>query len=279
MNRFFLKLFVHLMMKSIHDALVTLDEPTHSYRVSTEPDLTFTSVTTWLAEFFTPFDADAVAADLAAKGTSKKYGKFTKEEILQQWLTIADVGTEVHKQIETYILTGQVPAHDKAFHGYQWLLLNIGQDPNIVLYPEVKLFSAKYQIAGTVDLLIHKKDEDRWIIADWKTNASIPANSFGNKYGTKPATATMADSKLNKYALQMSIYSYILETEYGVSPENRILLHLLEKPTVEFVTGVNPIQTEYLKHTVIEMLADRERQQALGDLFNVDQPVLLIEDL
>ena len=51
-------------MNNILDKDITLDRDTHIYSLLSNPDLTFTSVTTYIDNFFEKFDAERVAKKL-----------------------------------------------------------------------------------------------------------------------------------------------------------------------------------------------------------------------
>ena len=95
----------HPRDKNLH-----FDEPTHKYTILTDPDSSYTSVTTWNHSHFSHFDADAVI-DKMMKGknwndpTYKYYG-MTREEIKKMWDKKRDEssgsGTKMHNDIEKY---------------------------------------------------------------------------------------------------------------------------------------------------------------------------------
>ena len=259
------------MKKDIHNQdVITLDEPTHQYKVDSAPHLRYTSVTTFIGEFFGEFDADGIAEKLAAN-TTGKYGTKTKEQILAGWTAIADRGTAVHNELENYLdawrdnLNMPTLIDTKAKHGQMWIEEMF--ESHYIPYTEVKVYSNQYQLAGTVDLLLYNPDSDRWVMADWKTNAKIDTSSWGGKKGVHYATRLLDDCKLNKYALQMSLYQYLLESEYGIKIDGRYLVHLLPKQTMKFPLGVKTFETEYLKPNVEKMLEDRLDKKHRGELF------------
>jgi len=259
------------MTKDIHNQdLITLDEATHQYTVKTAPHLRYTSATTFIGEFFRGFDADGIAEKLAAKQTGK-YANKSKKQILAGWTAIADRGTEVHLELENYLDAWRenkpLPEIEdiKAQHGRMWIEEMF--EPHYVPYTEIKLFSNQYQIAGTVDLLIHNPDTDQWVMADWKTNSKITTSSWGGKKGIHYATRLLDDCKLTKYALQMSLYQYLLESEYGIKINNRVLVHLRPKQTMTYPLGVKTYETEYLKANVEKMLEARMEKKLAGELF------------
>ena len=52
---------------------------------------------------------------------------------------------------------------------------------------------------------------------DWKTSKRINSKAYKNKKGNHPVTANIDDCNFNHYALQLSLYRYILETYYDLN--------------------------------------------------------------
>ena len=87
----------------------------HEYRLKSDPKFRFTSCTTFIKQFFTPFDADAVAEKLV--NTVPKYRNNTVDELKAQWQASADHGTKIHEELENYILHGREPSEPKSLVG------------------------------------------------------------------------------------------------------------------------------------------------------------------
>lgn len=263
-------------MKNLFDQdEIHLNEETHTYTVKSAPHLKFESATTWIKSYFNPFEKEKIAHK-CAKSSSGKYAAYnTVEEVLQKWSDIADRGTAVHKTLEDYALYHNEgrpkdfpePKDPKAYNGLCWLKENI--EPHYKLYPEMMVFSIDLQLSGTIDLLIHEPIKDKWIMADWKTNSSINKSSWGNKKGIHYATRFLDDCNYTHYSLQMSVYQWILEKEYGFGEkiEDRILLHLRPKQTRKFPQGVKEFHTPYLNYNVQKMVENRRERKRNKELF------------
>ena len=211
------------MNNNIDDSLVFLEESTHTYSLKDNQDVEFTSVTTYVSEFFEKFDQLKIAKKLI--NTNIKYAHRTVEDIISDWDKARDYGTFVHKQIEDQ-LTGVSEATDlRAQYAVKWLneFLN---NRNHDLYAEKIIFSKELQIAGTMDILIRLKDSNEYVIIDWKTNKKLSKKSFNHKMGTHPLTSNIEDCKYNVYAFQLSLYRYILEEYYGIKIKQQIIAHI-----------------------------------------------------
>lgn len=257
---------------------IFLDEPTHTYEVLSHPHLKFTSATTFIGEFFEPFDDIGIAEELAEKDSGRYADYDTPEQILKKWDDISARGTAVHEELENWCFAwnGTPEGEEvdspitftRAKHGVEWLKSVL--EPHFILFPEVKLFSPSLQIAGTLDLLIYEPKEDLWVIADWKTNRKISTSSWKGKKGIKNATRLLDDCKINTYGLQMSLYRWILENEYGFNTDNilkQILVHLRPKQTRYYPLGVKEFHTPYLSSNIEKMVEYRLEMKERGDLF------------
>lgn len=225
------------------------DEASHKYWLESNPDIKFTSTTTFIGKFFEVFNAPKIASKLVK--THPKYQHMTVKELLRTWNKTATHGTKVHNEVEKYILgdlSYTALSEPKARHAVDWIEDTFDRERHI-LYPEVKLYSKELQISGTVDLLAYDKEKDLYLIGDWKTNKKITKTAYGGKTGTHPATYKVEDCKFNKYALQMSLYRYMLEQEYGVDVKRQILVHLFEK-------GKKPHFTPYMESVIQEMIKE-----------------------
>lgn len=263
-------------MKDLFDQnAISLNEDTHVYTVKKAPHLKFESVTTWIKSYFNPFEKEKIAQKCANSNSGKYAAYDTVEEVLKKWNDIADRGTEVHLTLEDYCAYHNKgipeefpePRDPKAYNGLCWLREYL--EPHYRLYPEMKVYSIDLQLSGTIDLLIHEPEQDRWIMADWKTNSSISKSSWGNKKGVHYATRFLDDCNYNHYALQMSVYQWILEKEYGFDGkiEDRILLHLRAKQTRKFPEGVKEFHTPYLNYNVQKMVEARRERKRNKELF------------
>ncbi|MEA2037418.1 MAG: PD-(D/E)XK nuclease family protein, partial [Nanoarchaeota archaeon] len=184
------------------------------------------SVTTKLKDFF-PFDAKKVAEELAERrGTHAAL-------ILEEWRKIRDNGTYTHLLAEKICNGDKLCAEEleKAKHVVQFLK----DHPNFqILDSEVRVFSKKYNIAGTVDLMLLNKENNKLYLLDWKTS---------NKEIEKDEHWSMAQGILNElphnkfyqYSMQVAIYSFILKEEYSIEIYDSLLVHLRNDQTYKVI--------------------------------------------
>jgi len=258
-------------MELLKQDRISLNEETHTYTVKGAEHLTFESCTTFIGDFFSPFEAEKIATKLA-KSKKGKYKDKNKKEILDFWDEIADEGTFVHKEVEDWChgwnnLKEVKVKKTKSKHAVLWLQDNL--EGHYKLFPEVKVFSKELQLAGTIDLLIYEPNENLWVMVDWKTNSKIATTAWGNKKGTHYSTRLIPDCNFNKYALQMSLYSWLLKEEYGIDIYERYLIHLRPQQTVYYPLGVKEYKTPYMKSNIEKMVEYRLEQKKNGNLFKL----------
>ena len=192
-------------------------------------------VTSFVGSFFTPFDAKGMARKLSKLPWAKAQGK-TMKTFLTEWKQSGEDGTEVHKLLEKYVLgeldiTEETLAPIKAQQGFRWFdkYEEIIQ-PEMVL-PERRVHSDKYLLAGTVDLCLHMQGNGVYV-CDFKTNKDL-TRTYNKDMGLGPCS-DLADTKLNHYYLQLNIYAFLLETEYGYDVLGMKIVHLKEDGVVEY---------------------------------------------
>jgi len=231
------------MTNKIIDNNIKLELDTHTYKLVHDPTAKFISSTTFIHHFFEPFEKEKVAENLI--NNVPKYKDMTKEELFTDWGKSASLGTEIHEQMEDFILTGEKPDHPKGRRGAEWVHKRV--DSKYILLPEVIIYSTKIGIAGMIDLLVEDPDTNEYVIIDWKTNKQIRTTAYKSKTGSHPATADIEDCNFMQYSLQLSLYRYILESYYNVKIKNCFIVHLKDDTAVEY-------KCPYLKTTIEKML-------------------------
>ena len=200
---------------------IYLEEDTHTYIVQ-DCDIQFTSVTEFINNFFEPFNEIKIATKLSKM---HKYQHLSVAEILKDWEKRRDRGTIVHKEIEDYLKNKNegLELDLKSIQGIDFLK-NKCINNNNLLFPEVKIYSKKLKIAGTIDLMIYNKQTNRIYLIDWKTNAQIKTKGY--KKGIVFPANQIDDCSFNRYNLQLSIYQYIIENFYNAQVDGLYIIHL-----------------------------------------------------
>lgn len=202
------------------------------------------SPTTILKKYSHPFDPDGkILAKCAAREGVKP------EELKAKWRKMGDDsvvrGHSIHDSFEQYVKTGQIQK-DGNEDIIQDFKERVQVDLSGKLYPEVTLFDLDFGIAGRTDL-VHNWWGNIVDCLDFKTNkkGNISKYSFG-KFMYAPLQH-IPDAKFFHYELQLSMYSFMLESK-GYCPRNLALLWINPERKIEKM----PLQ--YRRNDVVNML-------------------------
>ena len=192
------------------DDRIIFHKADHSYSVN---GVYLESVTTFVSNCFPKFDMR-----LHAKQKSEKTG-VSFEFIFNKWKEMGiesrNLGTAMHSKIENYYLGNDSEETDA------YKLFKIFAD-KVELKPyrtEWSVYDWEHKIAGTIDFVDYQNGE--YIIYDWKRSEKIIENGMPvkiNKYGEKGnyPLEHLDNTPYYHYALQLSLYKYILEKNYGI---------------------------------------------------------------
>lgn len=201
------------------DSRILFDAVRHMYTaIGTDGRQTLCeSVTTVVEDLFDKFDADYWAR---RKATPGRPADVLKAEWEAKGRAAREKGTRMHDRIERHYL-GEEPDEEALADGAFRNFLRFAEKIQLRPYrSEWRIFSEKYRIAGTLDFLAF--DGSGFAIWDWKRSSKIvdcdgcPITE--DRYG-KHAHAPIwhiPDTVYHHYALQLSLYRYILESEYGI---------------------------------------------------------------
>ena len=213
------------------DPNFVFEEGSHTYRYR---DIQFDSVTTFLKKFKEPFNRDYWIKEKARqRGVDPSV---IENEWTEAGNKATSLGSRVHKWIEDF-WSGENPElpEDADFLErvnkfksiYELKFKNL-----IPLKSELKIFSRKWRIAGTIDQPFLMWDSSRnkmiFIIGDWKTNKEFKHDEHPKgryKKLLRPFN-TLYENHHNEYSIQISLYRLILEEELGIETESGFLVHI-----------------------------------------------------
>jgi hypothetical protein len=219
-------------LASIHphprDQFISFIEETHIYLITDVDDTAlgnYTSVTTFIHSLFPKFDAPSVIQKMmrSPNWSASKYFGMTTEDITQQWEdkknTSAQSGTLMHKSIEEFY-NGNLTGIDTIEYEYfldfhKNIILPNGYRP---YRTEWCVYDIDTKIAGSIDMVYQLKEGDdvNLAIYDWKRVENI---RFSNTYTCANSPfKNIPDCNFYHYSIQLNIYRYILEKNYGKKP-------------------------------------------------------------
>lgn len=222
------------------DDRIQFFEEGHVYIVD-GADRDYISTTTIIHQFFPEFDADSVIKKMMASNswpTSKYHGR-TADEIKNQWKEMAEIasrlGTDLHRNIESFYndQSHQFPdkkefSHFRNFHDTRI------RDRFIPYRTEWCIFDEESKICGSIDMVCALPDDPSSVhIFDWKRSKEIKTdNRWSN--GKYPFDR-LPDCNFSHYSLQLNLYKWILEKNYGkkVRGMTIVILHP-DQPSFEY---------------------------------------------
>lgn len=226
------KIEIERKLEFFKDGRFTFHEESHVYRYG---GVKYDSVTTFLKTFKEPFNKE-----FWSKKKAVERGVDTSV-ILNEWKvkadTATDLGSRVHKYIEDFWCgIRESPADDDSEYTRRvnkFLDLYSRKFTTLVpLKPELRIFSRKWRLAGTIDQPFLFWDSIRekvfLIIGDWKTNGEFKDDSHPKgKYKKllRPFNH-LYENHHNEYSIQISMYRLILEDELGIETEGGFLCHI-----------------------------------------------------
>ena len=274
---------------------VAFREHDHSYHsVDPAEEIRWIGATTFVGHFKEPFDAPLRAKKSSKNRKSKWYG-LTPDEILEIWdsgnRNSRELGSWYHNQRETDTLSldtlqrhgRDIPIFKPIFVGD----MKHAPEQRLVegIYPEHFVYLKSAGICGQADRVeVVNGVVD---VFDYKTNKEIKREGFTNWEGRVSTlsgpVSHLDDCHFYHYALQLSIYLYIILKHNPLYKPGKLVLHHIVfevdsydkydnpiyKRTPEgdpIVKEIVPIEVPYLRTEVISMIhyLDENRDEILA---------------
>ena len=246
-------------------------EENHTYTYKDKP---ISIGATGLIEQYTQdFDAEAVAEKVAIRDNK------TIQEVLDEWeyknKFACEKGSTCHEYAQCLWSGNDFDRGD--FDGSKEYLqavdkiesqadrfYNDYQDHLEHLADEFVIGSEEYDIASAIDHLFINKLTGGLVLVDYKTNSDIRKNERYAKQMKVPLQH-LKNTTLNHYAIQLSIYKYLVEKYTDITIEEFFIVYMSEN-----IKSYEIIEVPYLKNEVIKILENR-RVENMNSV-----PVLLI---
>lgn len=221
------------------DELITFEEESHTYTVAGVGNMT--PVSTVIAQFFNPFDAEQASLRKCC-GDAVAAARL-REEWEAKGTFASQVGTFLHEQIENYLNSKTKPSTlicDVEYNGkyvQQKRKIDISKEwsyfrafDEATTYEPFRtewcIFDKDARIAGTVDLICARPD-GTYELYDWKRSTKIDPNETNPWSRGLNGLEHLSDTSYYHYCLQQNLYRYILQKNYGIkiSRLNLVVLH------------------------------------------------------
>jgi hypothetical protein len=217
---------------------VIFNEAAHSYTsVDPSENIIWTSVTSLVGNFKQPFDAAAVAKRVTKNKKSKWFG-IPAKEIEAIWKGESEramgLGTFYHNQREDDLCSlASVQREGLNLPVYAPIVqedgdkISPGQRLDDGIYPELMVFLKSASVCGQSDLV--EVVNGKVNVIDYKTNKEIKMKSYVNWEGISQKLSSplghIEDCSFNHYALQLSIYMYIILKHNPKLKVGNIMIH------------------------------------------------------
>ena len=209
-------------LKSVHpfpsDKQIQFDEESHTYTV--DGLLVPLSVTGLIHQYACVFDPSAAIQNMRTE-TRQSYsdrGLVTEEDILRAWQKNGRVqrnrGTLMHFHIEQYLNGCAIePPWSPEFEQFLALHEQLLRDQQIPFRTELTVYSKSLNVAGQIDA-IFKQVDGTFALWDWKRCKLL---RYDSRSQMKEPLEHLPDVNAWQYFLQLNIYRFILQEDYGLS--------------------------------------------------------------
>jgi hypothetical protein len=242
-----------LATKNCHDRdqYIQFFEEGHKYVVLFEPQIRYTSVTTWNHSHFPHFDADAVISNMMkGRGWKEghKYWGLTADQIKAMWSNnasaVSGAGTDLHFEIECFnnesrldcdytnkelyalYISNHHDTHESRPLEWQYFINFVKDFPNLKPFrTEWIIYNEDVKISGSIDM-VYENQDGTLSIYDWKRAKNITRVNNFNRFALTPQICHLPDSNFWHYALQLNTYKAILEAKYSRTVRDLFLVRL-----------------------------------------------------
>jgi len=239
-----------------NDGLIIFDEKEHVYYYENKPLI---SVTQFIKEYTEPFNSLFASNSKVKKNIKNKEGISNPINLRKYWKLgserSATLGTASHIFAQMYMLDrNTIPKTN-----YEIAIVNaikkLEENWEIIVQENI-VYSLEYMIAGSIDLILKNKTTNEYAVGDWKTTEDLI-----KYYDMLKEPFNIHDSALNKYSIQLDIYSIL--SSYNIPNKNRIIIKLNSDSSFEFYAPNNKNKNTILPYTLdkTKMALDIYKQQ------------------
>jgi len=256
-------------------------EKDHSYVTSDNPDFVWTSVTKLIGLYKEKFDQKKVAAKVVKNKKSKWYG-MKPEDVIAIWNNETNralkMGTWYHNSRENEVVacdTIQRKGVDLPIvKPIEQDGIKLAPDQRLTegIYPEHFMYLKSAGICGQADRV--EVIGDTVDVYDYKTNKKIDKTSYvdyqGNSKKMKMPLNHLDDCNLIHYALQLSIYMYmILKHNRHLKPGRLVIVHIIFEKEGEDKYGYPVIATDPAGEPIVKEVVEYEVPYLQKEVMNI----------
>lgn len=233
------------------------------------------SATRLIEEYTNEFDSQAVAEKVAERDNKKV------QEVLDEWKYKNEFATTKGSTCHEYVQSRwsgekyEPLFFDKSIDYLEAvakiqqqavMFYNDYQDRLIHLSAEFVIGSEEYDIASAIDHIFINKLTGGLVLVDYKTNSDIHKNEKYAK-NMKVPLHNLKDTTLNHYAIQLSIYKYIVEKYTDLKFDEMFIVWFSE-----LNNNYEIIEVPYLKNEVEKILELRRSAKMAKMILIMGEP-------
>lgn len=193
----------------------------------------------------------------------------TDQEIRESWEKNGEDarnrGTEAHLQMELWLNSEPVRLDDgEVVVGLEFVRTCLAPIQAKAYRTEWTIFGEEENVAGCIDAALRMPDGSLFLV-DWKRSEKLEAKMYGHKKNMRAPLNNLQDCDGCGYALQLSLYQYIIEKYYGMRVSGRALASI--HPEKPFVTAVPHLkaEVEYLMAECRAATVAREKLRSVAE--------------
>ena len=188
-----------------------------------------------------------------------EYYNKTRQQIKEIWEHTREKGTAMHNAIETYINGGTLELVDDSivlsqvqeFFRRHQAAPQLGEK----VCAEKYIFDERLCLAGAVDLLVRHTD-GTLTISDWKRTKGEMITVGDEK---NIPIKQLVNTSYGKYCLQINMYTYILESNYGYKVRDMFVVRFHDTIGAAQIVTV-PRLVNHVAEIVVNRIAQLETQ-------------------
>lgn len=202
----------HELILQIHNEIV-FEPIKHTYFLNGKY---LTSGTTFISQYHKPFKKEEVLDKLYQDPLQKARKRY-------EWDNSSVWGTYIHELLELHFTGHTIQTNEVEF------IAGINRVEELIREYDLEILGCEIRvtngiIAGTIDLLTYNTQTNKYVLIDFKTCQKLDKRTYNDERFYAPLQ-DIEYNKFNKYSLQLSLYSAILEDNYeNVEVEDMFLI-------------------------------------------------------
>ena len=182
----------------------------------------------------------------------------------------AALGTALHAQIETHLLTSELPDEDMmTLELKQYLRWRADHSTWRPLRAEMRIYDDRARVAGTLDSLWRGAD-GQIVLIDWKRcqPGALDKKAYRGETGWGPCAA-LPNNAMGHYSAQQNLYAAILSRNYDITVDEIYLVQMHPN-----LSTWKQVEVPMLPEVAAAMLDEQERRQQVQSPVDVLLPTV-----